>query len=89
MTDADRIHFMVESKKIAFEDRFRILGDPELVKVDVNDVLNEDHIRKRFEGIDMKRANNSNNMQSDEGSDTTYFLVADNEGSTIIELLPN
>ena len=81
MTDADRIHFMVEAKKLAFEDRFRILGDPELVKVDVNDVLNEDHIRQRFEGIDMKSANNLNSKQSDEGSDTTYFLVADNEGT--------
>jgi len=83
MSEAERIHLMVEAKKIAFEDRYRILGDPEHVDVNVADVLSGDHIKKRAGQIDMKRANLNQTRESQEGSDTTYFLTADRDGNAV------
>ncbi len=82
MSEVDRIHFMVEAKKIAFEDRNLILGDPEKVEVNTDSMLNAANISKRLAEIDMKRANNDGQSPS-EGSDTTYFLVVDGEGNAV------
>ena len=83
MSEAERIHMMVEAKKIAFADRYRILGDPEHVDVNVADVLSGDHIKKRAGEIDMKRANLTPTPENQEGSDTTYFLTADRDGNAV------
>jgi gamma-glutamyltranspeptidase/glutathione hydrolase len=82
MSAADWIHMQVEAKKIAFTDRNSILADPEFVSVDVNSILNADHIAKRAGEIDMAAANNCTDSPA-EGSDTTYFLVADGEGNAV------
>ena len=83
MSEAERIHMMVEAKKIAFADRYRILGDPEHVDVNVADVLSGDHIKKRASEIDLKRANLTTTPENQEGSDTTYFLTADRDGNAV------
>jgi gamma-glutamyltranspeptidase/glutathione hydrolase len=83
MSESDRIHMMVEAKKIAFADRYRILGDPEYVDVNVADILGSENIDKRVSQIDMSRANSSNSSENQEGSDTTYFLAADRDGNAV------
>ena len=67
----------------SFADRYRILGDPEHVDVNVADVLSGDHIKKRAGEIDMKRANLTPTQENQEGSDTTYFLTADRDGNAV------
>lgn len=84
MSEADRIHMMVESKKLAFEDRFKMLGDPEKSEVNCGKILNKEHCDKRRMNIDMKVANNKNVEDADEGADTTYFIVVDSEGNDFI-----
>ena len=79
-SDAEKIHVMVEAKKIAFSDRYKVLGDPEKVQMSVSDILNEKNITEKFNSINMKKANNANSESYEEGSDTTYFLIVDNEG---------
>lgn len=83
LSEADRIHFMVEAKKIAFADRYQILGDPEHVDVNVAEILSDAHIAKRRAEIDPSKANNTPVRQNQEGSDTTYFLVADRDGNAL------
>ncbi|MSY67290.1 MAG: hypothetical protein F2657_03055, partial [Actinobacteria bacterium] len=77
ISEADRIHLLVEIKKLAFEDRNRILADPEKRKVALDEIFAKEHIDKRRSEINMKVANNGNSKVGEEGNDTTYFLVAD------------
>jgi gamma-glutamyltranspeptidase/glutathione hydrolase len=82
MNHADRIHVGVESKKIGFRERNLILGDPEYVDVDVEKILSEENINVRSKEINIEKANNED-VPPVEGSDTTYFLVADAEGNAV------
>jgi gamma-glutamyltranspeptidase/glutathione hydrolase len=83
MPEVDRIHLMVEAKKLSFLDRNEILADPEFTPVDVQRILSKDHVAKRRAEIDMNKAWNGPVANSQEGSDTTYFIVADKEGNAV------
>jgi gamma-glutamyltranspeptidase/glutathione hydrolase len=82
LSEADRIHVGVESKKIGFADRNAILGDPEFIAVNTKRILSESHIDQRAAQISMSAAGRDVAPVS-EGSDTTYFLVADSEGNAV------
>ena len=83
MSEADRIHIMVEAKKLAFEDRYRTLGDPEHIDLDINTLFDDGFIAKRRSEIDLSRALTNRGATPAEGSDTTYFLVADRDGNAV------
>ena len=83
MSEADRIHLLVEIKKLAFEDRNRTLADPEKRKVALDEIFAKEHIESRRAQINMKLANNGNSKGGEEGKDTTYFLVADSDGNAV------
>ncbi|MFM8926885.1 MAG: gamma-glutamyltransferase family protein [Rhodoluna sp.] len=82
LSEADRIHLMVEAKKLAFLDRNEILADPEFIPVDVDRILSDEHITRRRAQIS-DRAWNGSGAEVSEGSDTTYFIVADDEGNAV------
>jgi gamma-glutamyltranspeptidase/glutathione hydrolase len=82
LSEADRIHVGVESKKIGFADRNAILGDPEFITVNTEKILSQAHIDQRVADISMDSAG-SDIAPVSEGSDTTYFLVADAEGNAV------
>jgi len=82
MSQADWLHMQVEAKKMAFTDRNAIIADPEIVPVDVQSILNPEHIALRAKEIDMAKADNRSESPA-EGSDTTYFLVADSDGNAV------
>jgi gamma-glutamyltranspeptidase/glutathione hydrolase len=72
----------VESKKLGFADRNAILGDPEFIDVNVAKILSKPNIDARFNQISMDTAATDIAPVS-EGSDTTYFLVADKDGNAV------
>ena len=82
LSEADRIHLGVESKKAGFADRNAILGDPEFIDVNVAKILSKENIDKRVVQISMDRAA-TDIAPVTEGSDTTYFLVADSDGNAV------
>ena len=82
LSEADRIHIGVESKKVGFADRNMILADPEFIDVNVAKILSRENIDKRVAQISMDQASTDIAPVS-EGSDTTYFLVADSEGNAV------
>jgi gamma-glutamyltranspeptidase/glutathione hydrolase len=82
LSEADRIHVGAESKKIGFADRNAILGDPEFIAVNTEKILSQSHIDQRAGQISMTTAGKDVAPVS-EGSDTTYFLVADSEGNAV------
>ena len=82
MSETDRIHIGVESKKAGFADRNAILADPEFIEVNVTKILSKENIDKRTAQISMEKAATDIAPVS-EGSDTTYFLVADSDGNAV------
>jgi gamma-glutamyltranspeptidase/glutathione hydrolase len=82
LSEADRIHLGVESKKISFADRYEVLADPEIVTVNTERILSKDHIDRRVQGISMDSAA-VDIAPVGEGSDTTYFLVSDSQGNAV------
>jgi gamma-glutamyltranspeptidase/glutathione hydrolase len=82
LSESDRIHVGVESKKAGFVDRNEILGDPEFVTVNTERILSKSHIDKRVSAISMDAAG-IDIAPINEGSDTTYFLVSDSEGNAV------
>ena len=82
LSEADRIHIGVESKKIGFADRNLILADPEFLEVNVAKILSKENIDARLSQINPNKANNER-VSSEEGSDTTYFLIADSQGNAV------
>lgn len=83
LSEAERIHAMVEAKKIAFEDRYLRLGDPRFLDLDLKSLFSEPEINARMRRIDLARANNTPVRYGQEGSDTTYFLAADRDGNAV------
>ena len=83
---ADAIHLMVETKKLAFADRLRYLGDPSQVEVPLEELLSvahADHLRGR---IDPRRAAVERMAALDlrpKGADTTYLCAVDAVGNAI------
>ena len=82
LSEVDRIHVGVESKKIGFADRNAILGDPEFIDVNVQKILSKENIDARLSQIAMD-SSLSDIAPVTEGSDTTYFLVADKDGNAV------
>lgn len=82
MSETDRIHIGVESKKAGFADRNAILGDPEFIEVNVAKIFSKENIDKRTAQISMEKAA-IDIAPISEGSDTTYFLVADSDGNAV------
>jgi gamma-glutamyltranspeptidase/glutathione hydrolase len=82
LSETDRIHVGVESKKLGFADRNAILADPEFIDVNVAQILSKENIDARLAQISMDSAM-ADIAPVAEGSDTTYFLVADKDGNAV------
>jgi gamma-glutamyltranspeptidase/glutathione hydrolase len=82
LSESDRIHVGVESKKVGFADRNEILGDPEFIAVNTEKILSKGHIDRRVNDISMSKAG-ADIAPTSEGSDTTYFLVSDSDGNAV------
>ncbi|MDB9373473.1 gamma-glutamyltransferase [Nodularia sphaerocarpa] len=52
----DALHLMVEAMKIAYADRSEYLGDPDFIKVPVEQLISPEYAKKRRQEIDMSTA---------------------------------
>ncbi|MHC0062365.1 gamma-glutamyltransferase [Nostoc sp. UIC 10890] len=59
----DAIHLMVEAMKIAYSDRSQYLGDPDFVKVPVQELLSPAYAKKRRQEINMQVARPSTEIK--------------------------
>ena len=92
-TDADYLHYLVESWKV--RDPLRRIADPERWPVDFEEHLTKEHAKKLFAKIDSKKASRYERTPPDDqpatptaptpriGTGTTSFAVADAEGNMI------
>lgn len=91
---ADALHLMVEAMKIAFADRSEYLGDPDFVKVPVQQLLSPAYTKKRRAEISMNRARpsvevkpglgqSSPLLKSKESLETTHLNVVDEQRNAV------
>lgn len=85
LSETDRLHVLVEAKKLAFADRAKYLADPRQVKVPVAGLLADNYIAGRAALIKMDRALPDDVPPGDpeEHSDTTYLATADSAGMMV------
>ena len=89
MSEADRVHYLVEVMRRAYADRARWLGDADFVDMPLEHLLSASYARKLVTGIDMKKATPSRSLDSvrPEGHDTTHFSILDREGNRVAATL--
>jgi len=88
MTEAQRVHHIVEAMRRAYRDRAEFMGDPDYVDVPVDYLISEGHIRSLVSTIDSDKATLSSSLKavaqpSGKGSDTTHFSIIDGDGNKV------
>src|SRR5262245_7605858 len=81
---AQRMHLLIEAKKLAFADRNRVAGDPAFVKWPLEQFISKEHAAIRRGEIDAKHARTHEAaLVAEHSGDTSYFAVADNDGNAV------
>src|SRR5262249_56351313 len=81
---AERLRYLVEAKKLAFEDRNRVAGDAKLIAWDLDTLISKGHAAVRRGNIDRKRARQPGRpLVAEHSGDTSYFCVADGDGLAV------
>jgi len=81
----EHIHYFVEAKKLAFEDRAKFYSDPDFNKIPLNELISKKYAAERRKLINDKRAARSyeaGNPALNDG-DTIYLTIADEEGNIV------
>jgi len=80
----ERMHLLIEAKKLAFADRNRHAGDPAFVKWPLRTLISKEHAAIRREEIDPNHARWPDGaLVPEHAGDTSYFAVADGNGNAI------
>ncbi len=80
---AERLHRMIEAKKLAFEDRARHIADPAHAALPTERLVSKEHARRRWERFDPDRAGQAFESDLPGGEDTTYLCTADADGNAV------
>ena len=80
---AERVHVLVEAKKLAFLDRERYGGDPAHVAAPLERLLSDRYADLQAGRIDMRHAANLPLRARAEAADTSYFCVVDAGGNAV------
>jgi gamma-glutamyltranspeptidase/glutathione hydrolase len=81
----EHVHYFVEAKKLAFEDRARFYADPDFSKAPVRELISKEYASVRRKLIDPEHAAKSyepGNPLLNHG-DTIYLTTADKEGNMV------
>jgi gamma-glutamyltranspeptidase/glutathione hydrolase len=81
----DHLHFLIEAKKLAFEDRARFYADPAFYKPPITELLSEAYADRRRDLIDPQRALTSLTAGKPELEigDTVYLTTADKDHNMV------
>lgn len=82
------IHLMAESERRSFADRSVYMGDPDFIKVPVNQLIDKKYLRDRMSSFDENKASSSlkiraGNRSGYESEETTHYSVVDSEGNAV------
>lgn len=82
------VHLMVESERRSFADRSEYMGDPDFVKVPVNQLISEKYLKLRMSTFNENVASSSQEIRSGspesfESEETTHYSVVDSRGNAV------
>ncbi|RIJ46743.1 gamma-glutamyltransferase [Maribellus luteus] len=77
------IHYFVEAKKLAFEDRAQYYSDPDFNDLPVEELISDAYGKKQASMINPKRAARSYPAWGMEHGNTIYLTTADEEGNMV------
>ena len=85
------LHIMIESKKLAYADLLRFIGDPRSARLPISGLLSKDYAAERAKLIDLSKANCevAAGRPPGIGNDTTYLCVVDSEGNMVSYIQSN
>jgi len=80
---AEYLHYLVEAKKLAFEDRAKFYADPDFNDIPVKQLISKEYAEKRRQLINPDRAAPSYEPGDLTAGETVYMTVADEEGNMV------
>jgi gamma-glutamyltranspeptidase/glutathione hydrolase len=83
---AEVFHYMVEAKRLAFEDVARYYADPDYSDIPLESLLSDAYGQQRFARIDPRKASvefGPGEPKLEGAGDTTYLTVADADGMMV------
>lgn len=85
---AASLHILAEAMKLAYVDRYRVLGDPAFVTAPVNGFISKGYAEERAKLIDPERARPAAQVAPGdplqyESPSTTHYSVADSAGNVV------
>jgi len=83
LTPAERVHVLVEAKKLAFLDREAHGSDPRFEPVPIEHLLSDAHADELAAMIDLRHAASRPLQSEGVAADTTYFCVVDAQGNAV------
>jgi gamma-glutamyltranspeptidase/glutathione hydrolase len=82
---ADHLHYLLEAKKLAFEDRARFYADPTFAPAPIEELISDEYARQRAERIDPLRS--ATNVEAGDpvlrDGDTIYLTTADKDHNMV------
>lgn len=84
----EHIQLLVEAERRAYADRNFYLGDPDFVKIPVNELLNSDYLKSRMSNFSFDLATKSSEIKEGkitfaESMETTHYSIVDAEGNAV------
>lgn len=79
---AETAHLLIESLRLAFDDRLRHVGDPRFVEVPLDWLLSDERAQEQAAKIDLHRASVPGPIAPTH-PDTTYLCAADADGTMV------
>lgn len=84
----EHIQLLVEAERRAYADRNFYLGDPDFVKIPVNELLNSDYLKSRMSNFSFDLASKSSDIKEGEitfaeSMETTHYSIVDAEGNAV------
>lgn len=84
LLSAERMHLLLEAKKLAFADRNRHAADPAAIDWPLQTLISKEHAKRRRAEIDLRQARQPQGaLIPESGGDTSYFAVADGDGNAV------
>ncbi|TAG22103.1 MAG: gamma-glutamyltransferase [Cytophagia bacterium] len=80
------VQVMIEAERRVYADRAKFLGDPDFVKVPVQELTDPNYLKERWRSFDFAKATDSKALQGGtiagyESTETTHFSIVDKEGN--------
>ena len=79
----EHVHYFVEAKKLAYEDRAKYYADPQFSKVPVKQLISKEYAKKRRVLIKEDKAGEDYEAGELSDNNTIYLSVADKDGNMV------